>query len=42
MDLDKVKEQFNQIAEKYDDSRKCFVTCFCGEIIDTNNSLETD
>ena len=28
MDLEKIKEQFNQIAEKYDKHRKCFIPCF--------------
>ena len=28
MDLNKVKEQFNHIAEKYDNHRKCFIPCF--------------
>jgi len=28
MDLEKIKEQFNHIAEKYDSHRKCFIPCF--------------
>jgi len=28
MDLNKIKEQFNYIAEKYDNNRKCFIPCF--------------
>ena len=28
MDLEKLKEQFNHIAEKYDSHRKCFIPCF--------------
>jgi len=28
MDLDKIKEQFNKHAEKYDTMRKCFIPCF--------------
>ena len=28
MDLNKIKEQFNYIAEKYDNQRKFFIPCF--------------
>jgi ubiquinone/menaquinone biosynthesis C-methylase UbiE len=28
MDLNKIKERFNFIAEKYDSHRKCFIPCF--------------
>ncbi|MDR3343148.1 MAG: class I SAM-dependent methyltransferase [Treponema sp.] len=28
MDLNKIKEQFNFIAQKYDNHRKCFIPCF--------------
>ena len=28
MDLNKIKEQFNYIAEKYDNQRKYFIPCF--------------
>jgi tRNA (cmo5U34)-methyltransferase len=28
MDINKIKEQFNLIAQKYDDHRKCFIPCF--------------
>jgi ubiquinone/menaquinone biosynthesis C-methylase UbiE len=28
MDLNKIKEQFNFIAQKYDDHRRCFIPCF--------------
>jgi ubiquinone/menaquinone biosynthesis C-methylase UbiE len=28
MDINKIKEQFNYIAQKYDDHRKCFIPCF--------------
>jgi tRNA (cmo5U34)-methyltransferase len=28
MDIDKIKEQFNCIAQKYDGHRKCFIPCF--------------
>jgi len=28
MDIDKIQEQFNICAEKYDSQRKCFIPCF--------------
>ncbi|MDR2091300.1 MAG: class I SAM-dependent methyltransferase [Clostridiales bacterium] len=28
MDIDKIKEQFNNIAQNYDGHRKCFIPCF--------------
>jgi ubiquinone/menaquinone biosynthesis C-methylase UbiE len=28
MDINKIKEQFNLIAQKYDNHRKCFIPCF--------------
>jgi ubiquinone/menaquinone biosynthesis C-methylase UbiE len=28
MDLNKIREQFNSIAEKYDRHRRCFIPCF--------------
>lgn len=28
MDLDKIKERFNDFAEKYDNHRRCFIPCF--------------
>ena len=28
MDIDKIQEQFNLYAEKYDSQRKCFIPCF--------------
>ncbi|MDR2313775.1 MAG: class I SAM-dependent methyltransferase [Spirochaetaceae bacterium] len=28
MNINKIKEQFNIIAQKYDDHRKCFIPCF--------------
>ena len=28
MDINKIKDQFNFIAEKYDNHRKCFIPCF--------------
>ncbi|MDR1031179.1 MAG: methyltransferase domain-containing protein [Treponema sp.] len=28
MDINKIKEQFNHVAQKYDSHRKCFIPCF--------------
>jgi hypothetical protein len=28
MNVNKIKEQFNFIAQKYDNHRKCFIPCF--------------
>jgi tRNA (cmo5U34)-methyltransferase len=28
MDIKRIQEQFNHIAQKYDDHRKCFIPCF--------------
>jgi len=28
MDIDKIQEQFNHVAETYDNHRKCFIPCF--------------